>query len=163
MRKCHKEDGIVHYKEKIGQGCTKCRVEEEDVFELEKYYRWNKTFTQLKRTIYTIKNLSKSDYEPYICVVYSINSDSYSKTVHDREVREHDNSKQKRQYHRTDPTILKPQDTLLTSNKSPQEVYDLQLDESGGPMQSNSMSQKPRNLKQIRNRQSAKVATAKHK
>ena len=163
VRKCHKEDGIVHYKEKTGQGCTKCRVEEEDVFELEKYYRWNKTFTQLKRTIYRIKNLSKSDYEPYICVVYSINSDSYSKTVHDREVREHDNSKQKRQYHRTDPTILKRQDTLLTSNKPPQEVYELQLDESGGPMQLNSMSQKPRNLKQIRNRQSAKVATAKHK
>ena len=109
----------------------------------------------MKRTIYTIKNLSKSDYEPYICVVYSINSDSYSKTVHDREVREHDNSKQKRPYHRTDPTILKRQDTLLTANKPPQKVYDLLLDESGGPMQSNSMSQEPRNLKQIRNRQSA--------
>ena len=95
MRACQKEDGIFHYKEKTGQRYTKCPVEEEDVFELEKYYRWNKTFTQLERTIYRIKNLSKSDYEPYICVVYSINSDSYSKTVHDREVREHGNSKQK--------------------------------------------------------------------
>ena len=95
---CHKEDGIFHYKEKTGQGYTKCPVEEEDVFELEKYYRWNKSFTQLKRTIYRIKNDSKSDYEPYICVVYSINSDSYSKTVHDREAREHGNSKQKRPY-----------------------------------------------------------------
>ena len=91
MRACHKEDGIFHYKEKTGQGYTKCPAEEEDVFELEKYYRWNKTFTQLKRTIYRIKNLSKSDYEFYICVVYSINSDSYSKTVHDWEVREHGN------------------------------------------------------------------------
>ena len=88
-------------------------------------------------------------------MVYSINSDSYSKTVHDREVREHGNSKQKRPYHRTDPTILKRQDTLLTSNKPPQEANDLLLDESGGPMQSNSMSQEPQNLKQIRNRQSA--------
>ena len=88
-------------------------------------------------------------------MVYSINSDSYSKTVHDLEVREHGNSKQKRPYHRTDPTILKRQDTLLSANKPPQEVYDLLLDESGGPMQSNSMSQEPRNLKQIRNRQSA--------
>ena len=125
MRECHKEDGIFHYKEKTGQGYTKCPVEEEDVFELEKYYRWNKTFTQLKRTIYRIKNLSKSDYEPYICVVYSINSDSYSKTIHDWEVREHDNSKQKRPYYRTDSTILKRQDTLLTANKPPQEAYDL--------------------------------------
>ena len=84
-------------------------------------------------------------------MVYSINSDSYSKTVHDREVREHGNSKQKRPYHRTDPTILKRQDTLLTANKPPQEANDLLLDESGGPMQSNSMSQEPRNLTQIRN------------
>ena len=155
MRTCHKEDGIFHYKEKTGQGYTKCLVEEEDVFELEKYYRRKKTFSQLKRTIYRIKNLSKSDYEPYICVVYSINSDSYSKTVHDREVREHGNSKQKRPCHRKDPTILKCQDKLLTAKKLPQEVYDLLLDESSGPMQLNSMSQESRNLKQIRNRQSA--------
>ena len=122
MRTCQKEDGIFHYKEKAGLGYIKCPTEEEDVFELEKYYRWNKTFTQLKRTIYKIKNVSKSHYEPYICVVYAISSDSYSEIVHDREVREHGNSKQKRPYHRTDPTILKHQDTLLSANKPPQEV-----------------------------------------
>ena len=154
VRTCHKEDGIFHYKEKTGQGYTKCPVEQEDVFELEKYCRWNKTFTQLKRMVYRIKSVSKPDYEPYICPVYSINSDSYSKIVHDREVREHGNSKQKQPYHRTDPTILKRQDMLLSANKPLQEVYDLLLDESGGPIQSNSMSQEPRNLKQIRNRQS---------
>ena len=85
-------------------------------------------------------------------MLYSINFDSYSKTVHDWEVREHGNSKQK-PYHRTDPTILKCQDTLLSANKPPREVYELLLDESGSPMQSNSMSQEPRKLKQIRNRQ----------
>ena len=148
MRTSHKEDVIFHYKEKTGQGYTKFPVEEEDVFELEKYYRWNKTFSQLKRTIYRIKNVSKSDYEPYICVVYSVNSDSYSKTVHDWEVRKHDNSKEKRLYHRTDPTILKHQDTVLSASKPPQEVYHLLLDESGSSMPSNSMLQEPRNLKQ---------------
>ena len=80
-------------------------------------------------------------------MVYSINSYSYSKTVHDQEVREHGNFKQKRPYHRTDPTILKRQDTLLTAKKPPQEVYDLLLDESGGPMQSSLMSQEPRKIK----------------
>ena len=70
-------------------------------------------------------------------------------------MREHGNSKQKRPYHRTDPTILKRQYTLLRVNKPPQEVYDLLLDESGGPMQSNSILKEPGNLKQIRNRQSA--------
>ena len=43
----------------------------------------------------------------------------------------------------------------MSSNKPPQEVHDLLLHDSGGPMQSNSMLQEPRNLKQIRNRQSA--------
>ena len=43
----HKEDGIFHYKEKTGQGYTKCPIEEEDIFELEKSCRWNKTFPQL--------------------------------------------------------------------------------------------------------------------
>ena len=33
---CDKEDGIFRYKEKTGQGYTKCPVEEEDVFELGK-------------------------------------------------------------------------------------------------------------------------------
>ena len=97
--------------------------------------------------IYRIINVSKSGYDPCICVVYSINSDSYSKTVHDREVREHDNFKHKQPYHCTDPTILKCQDTLLSANKPPQEVYDLLLHESSGPMQSNLMSQELRNLK----------------
>ena len=68
-------------------------------------------------------------------MVYFINSDSYSKSVQDREVKLHGNSKQKRPYHRTDPKILKRQDTLLSANKPPQEVYDLLLDESCGPMQ----------------------------
>ena len=99
------EGGIFHFKVKTGQEYTKCPAEEEDVFELEKYYRWNKAFTLLKRMIYRIKNVSKSDYEPYVCVVYSMNSDSYFKIIHDREVREHGNSKQKRPYHRTDLTI----------------------------------------------------------
>ena len=74
--------------------------------------------------------------------------------MHDRELKEHGNSKQKRPYHRTDPTILERQDMLLSAYKPPQDIYDFLLDESGGPMQLNSVSQEPRNLKQIGNRQS---------
>ena len=70
-----------------------------------------------------------------------MNSHFYFKTVHDRKVKEHDNSKQKRPYHRTD------QDTFLSANKFPQEVCDLLLDESASPVQSNLVSQEPRNLK----------------
>ena len=80
-------------------------------------------------------------------MIYPINSDSYSKAARDREVREHSKFKQKRPCHCTDPTILKRQDRLLSANKPPQEVYDLLLDESGGPMQSSLMSQEPRKIK----------------
>ena len=80
-----------------------------------------------------------------------MNSDSYSKTIHDRKVRKHGKSKQKRPYHRMDPTMLKCQDTLLSANKLSQEIYSLLLDESGGPMQPHLMSQEPEDLKQIRN------------
>ena len=79
----------------------------------------NFLFCAVKRTIHRIKNILKSDCEPYICVVCSINSDSFSKTVHDWKVREHGNFKQKQSYHRTEQTILKLQDTLLSVNKHP--------------------------------------------
>ena len=69
-----------------------------------------------------------------------MSSYSYSKTIHDREVRKHGKSKQKRPYHRMDPTMLKCQDTLLSANKPSQEVYYLRLDKSGGPIQSHLMS-----------------------
>ena len=50
------EDGIFHYKEKTGQGYIKFPVEEEDVLELEKYYRcgitpllnWTERLTESK-------------------------------------------------------------------------------------------------------------------
>ena len=60
-------------------------------------------------------------------MVYSIISDSYSKIVHNRE----------RPDHRTNPTMLKLQYTLLSVSKLSQEVHDLLLDESGDAMQSN--------------------------
>ena len=84
-------------------------------------------------------------------MVYSVSSDSYSKTEHDWKVRELGNSKQKRPYHSTDLTILKHQKTFLSANRAPQEVYAFLLDKSGGPMQWKSTSQEPRNLRQIRN------------
>ena len=43
---------------------------------MELYYRINKTMPQLKRTIYRIKNIGKSAYESYFCVVYSLNYDA---------------------------------------------------------------------------------------
>ena len=56
VRTCHMEDGIFHYKEKTGQGYIEFPVEEEDVLELEKYYRcgitpllnWTERLTESK-------------------------------------------------------------------------------------------------------------------
>ena len=36
VRTCHKDNGFFHYKEKTGQGYTKCPVKEENAFEIEK-------------------------------------------------------------------------------------------------------------------------------
>ena len=46
------EDGIYFYKEKDGRGYANVEVNTQDVYEFERYYRWNKPIPNLKRTIY---------------------------------------------------------------------------------------------------------------
>ena len=67
-----------------------------------------------------------------------------------------------RPYFRTKTSVLQLEDFLLASKKSPQEVYEIVLEESGGPLQSTSISQEPRNLKQIQNRKNALNKTNKN-
>ena len=70
------------------------------------------------------------------------------------ELLEHGNSKPSttRPYIRTSKSLLERQDQLLSNGKRPQDVYDLLLEESGGPFSLTSSSSAPRNMKQIRNR-----------
>ena len=63
------------YKEKEGRRYVDIVVNEKDIFDIERYYRINKRISQLKRTICRINNICKPVYEPYFCVVYSLNDD----------------------------------------------------------------------------------------
>ena len=93
-------------------------VNEKYIFEMDGYYRINKTKSQLRRTIYRIKNICQPIYEPYFRVVYSLNDDADH--VKDIEIPRHGNSKKnteiERPYIRTETTILKRQDTHLRIN-----------------------------------------------
>ena len=87
------------------------------------FYCINKVTPQLKRTICRINSICKQAYEPYFCVVYSLNDDTDH--VNDIEIIQHRNSKtnmeMQRLYIRIEPTVLKHQDTLLRSNEQPQD------------------------------------------
>ena len=154
----HESKGKYFYKEKDGRFYSNCYVDADKIFSFERYYRWNKSIPQLKRTIYRIKNAMENVYHPFLCVVYSLHEDV--ERVQDIEILPHGNSKKKsdlkRPYFRTEPSVLAYQNSLLSRDKGPQEVYEIVLEESGGPLKSTSMSKEPRNLKQIQN-QRAKI------
>ena len=127
----HQKSGIYFYKDKEGRKYVDCEVDKKDVYEIERYYRWNKTIPQLKRTIYRIKNVSRSENEPYMCIVYFLND--YPENVQDKQILEHGNLRRnvdlKRPYIRTEPSLLKRQDELLSDNRTPQDVYEIILEE----------------------------------
>ena len=136
------ENGKFFYKEKNGRTYNHFLVDEKDVYQIERYYRWNKKIPQLKRTIYRVRNLLKTEFEPHLCVVYfrSCNPES----VKDVTILEHGNSRKStmlnRPYIRTVKSVLTRQEALLNDNKRLQEVYDILLEESGAPYRSASMS-----------------------
>ena len=95
-------------------------------------------------------------YNPFLCILYTLHGDS--ERADDIEILPHRNFKESnstshRPYIRTDATVLKCQEDLLSNNKSPQEVYEIVLEESGGALHASSMSKEPRNLKQVQNLQ----------
>ena len=102
--------------------------------------------------IVRVNRVIDDKFEAYVCVVYHLDGDV--KEVVEVELLEHGNSKPSttRPYIRTSKSLLERQDQLLSNGKRPQDVYDLLLEESGGPFSLTSSSSAPRNMKQIRNR-----------
>ena len=93
---------------------------------------------------------------PFLCIVYTLHGDS--ERADDIEILPHGNFKgsnsiSHRPYIRTDATVLKRQEDLLSNNKSPQEVYEIVLEESGGALHASSMSKEPKNFKKVQNLQ----------
>lgn len=124
-----------NYEDKYGRQYQNCEVNRKDVFQIERYYRWNKFIPQFKRTILRLKNMCKSDYKPFLCVFHSLRTDTAN--VENIDIHAHGNSKKTdgscRQYIRTKPSVLKRQYALLSSSKPPQELYRCK-GESGGSL-----------------------------
>ena len=95
---------------------------------------------------------------PYFCVVYSLSGAKPDEVV-EISCAPRGNSRQSGQfskpYIRTNPSVLAQMDSLL-ENDTPSNVFHQLLDESGGPIFSNSLSSEPRNMAQVANRKTVK-------
>ena len=154
-KKVHKSDDYYFINKRQGQGYVAVPVGDESLYLIERYYRQNKSIPNLRRMIVIVKRVIDDKSEPYLCVVYHLDSDV--KEVIEVELLEHGNSKPSttRPYIRTSKSVLERQDELLSNGKRPQDVYDIFLEESGSPFSSTSSSSVPHNVKQIQNRKHA--------
>ena len=120
------KNGIYFYKEKDGRGYANVEINTQDVYETERYYRYNKSISNLKRIIYRIKNMSTMLCNSFLCIVYTLHGGL--EWADDIEILPQGNFKESnsishRPYIRTDAVVLKRQEDLLSNNKSPQKGY----------------------------------------
>ena len=132
-----------------------------DVYTLHRYYRYSKTVSGLKMIAIRTISAHNEYVHPYFCVVYSLSGAKPDEVV-EISCAPQGNSKQSRQfskpskpYIRTNPSVLAQMDSLL-ENDTPSNVFHQLLDESGGPIFSNSLSTEPRNMTQVANRKTVK-------
>ena len=139
---------VISSTKRQGQDYVALPVGDESVYLIERYYRQNKSIPNLRRMIVKVKRVIDDKFEPNVCVVYHLDGDV--KEVIEVEPLEHGNSKPstRRPYIRTSKSVLERQDQLLSNGKRPQDVYDILLEESGGPFSSTSSSSAPRNVKE---------------
>ena len=108
-----------------------------------------------------IKAVKIGIYENYCCVVYTKSEDEQRAEV--VSLLPHGNPKSFTQpYIRTSPHVLTDVDCLVSQNINSNEIYDTLLERSGGPYHSKSLSDEPRNIKQIKNRKEQLNSTLKH-
>ena len=101
--------------------------------------------------IVRIKAVKIGLYENYCCVVNTKSEGEKSAEV--ESLLPHGNAKSFTQpYIRTSPHVLTDVDCLASQNLNSNEIYDTLLERSGGLYHSKSLSDEPRNIKQIKNR-----------
>lgn len=123
-----------------------------NIYEIERYYRKNKSNPSLKRIIFKVKRIENNTYLPHIGVLYAYDENLNNQDDKDIEIVPHGNSKasyNQRPYIRTAQKTLNRERELLDTGKSVQEVYRTVLEESGGPMRCSSQSLEPRDTRQI--------------
>jgi hypothetical protein len=156
---CLKKDKCqrLYYKQRIaGNEWKDVEPQPEKMYTLHRYYRESKSFKGLRMIVATLKGHAGTDVHPRVCVVYSFVEDSGDKVLDSEPSLPHGNMKRKEHlqqpYYRTSSSVLKRIDNLLETSVAPSSVLDTVMDESGGPMQSTSVSSEPRNLTQVINR-----------
>ena len=154
----HKSKDGYFYKKRVSRRYIDVVAPTKDVYILHRYYRYCKTVSGLKMIAIRDISAPNEHAHPYFCVVYSLSSAKFDKVV-EISCAPHGNSKQSKQfskpYSRTKPSVLAQMDSLL-ENDTPSNVFHQLLDESGGPIFSNSLSTQPRNMTQIANRKTVK-------
>ena len=111
--------------------------------------------------IVKIKAVKTGLYENYCCVVYIKSEDEQSAEV--ESLLPHGNAKSFTQpYIRTSPHVWTDVDCLVSHNINNNEIYDTLVERSRGLYNSKSLSDKPWNIKQIKNRKQQLECSSKH-
>ena len=159
-------DGENFYlNQRNGRDYEDIRVDINEIYLIERYYHQNKSIPLLWQMIVRIKAVKTGLYENYCFVVYTKSEDEQSAEV--ESLLPHGNAKyftQAYSYIRASPHISTDIDCLLSQNINNNEIYDTLLERSGGPCHSKSLSDEPRNNKQIKNRkQQSKISSTYNK
>ena len=160
VRGVHQINGRYYYKERNGRQYF---VPMENIYILDRYYRTNKSIEQLKMMVVRIELMESEVPLPYSCVIYSLDDEGPDDVTEIKCVSHGNNKKAElsQPYIRTSKSVFQEMDTLLDQEKS-SDVFDLLLENSGGPMFSSSISTEPRNYKQVLNRQNIKRQKVTH-
>ena len=157
----HKSKDGYFYKKRVSRRYIDVVAPTKDVYTLDRYYRYSKTVSGLKMIVIRSISAHNEYVHLYLFVVYSLSGAKPDEVV-EISCAPHGNSKQNRQfskpYIRTNPSVLTQMDSLL-QNDTPSNVFHQLLNESGGPIFSNSLSTEPRNMTQFANRKTGKKKT----
>ena len=140
-------DGRLYYNVRNEKNYSVVYVNKENLFTLERYDRQNKSNPFLKRLIVKIKCHTDNMYCPYIGVCYPLDNKNFDEV----EILQHGNLKKQdaNPYIRTSQKTMDQERALLSEGHPVQYVYNKLLDESGGPLKSNSQLSEPCDKRQI--------------
>ena len=119
-RTVHERNGEFCYKERVGRRYEEVQVSREDVYSIEKYYRINKSIPELGMLIVRVKQVTETEFKPYVCVIYH-RTKSDSGEEDSIQIFPHANTKNKHKdnpYIRTSKTTLDKVDNSLSKGKS---------------------------------------------
>ena len=89
-KKLHQHNEQYFIKEREERNYSNTLINDGSIYIGERYYRHNKSIPNLKRMVVRVQNAKTKQYEPYVCVIYSLENYEDVKQI---EVMKHGNSK----------------------------------------------------------------------